>query len=229
MERRQFLSYMGIAAIGSVLGIAAAPLRSGKKLLRPPGEIGEDKFLSACIKCGLCVQICPVNAIHLADITEGLSAGTAFIDPRHGACDFSCVGIQCVLVCPSGALVHERAQNAEKVRIGLAELRPDLCLLVNNRLYSGPEHHNYNPSDYKWKVNPDSYRKEVCQLCADKCPIGPGAIDIEEKKDIKTGKTYQSPVVKAGCTGCGVCEMVCPVEPAAIVIIPEKRWNAKNV
>lgn len=229
MKRRLFLSYIGIAVAGGTVGTAAAPFLGNEKgLLRPPGEIGEKKFLSACIKCGLCVQICPVNAIHLADITEGLSAGTAFIDPRHSACDFSCVGIQCVLVCPSGALIHENAQNAERVRIGLAVLKPDLCLLVNNRLYTGSDPHNYKRSDYKWKVNSDSYRKEICELCADKCPIGPGAISIEEKKDLKTGKIYQTPVVYAGCTGCGVCEMVCPVTPAAIVVIPEKKWSEKN-
>jgi ferredoxin-type protein NapG len=25
-------------------------------------------------------------------------------------------------------------------------------------------------------------------------------------------------VIEDGCVGCGVCEMICPVEPAAIVI-----------
>lgn len=34
--------------------------------LRPPGAIDEDNFLYGCIKCGLCVQICPVQAIKLS-------------------------------------------------------------------------------------------------------------------------------------------------------------------
>ncbi len=230
MKRRLFLSYVGIAAAGGIVGTISVPfLKNRKDMLRPPGAINENRFLAACIKCGLCVQICPVKAIHLADITEGLSAGTAFIDSRHSACDFSCVGIQCVLVCPSGALIHEKAQNAEMVRIGLAVLKPNICLSVNNKLYTGSTPHNYNTEDYKWKVHPDSYRKELCRLCADECPIGPGAIDIEGKKDTKTGKTYQTPIVHAGCTGCGVCEMVCPVNPAAIVIIPRKKWSSENV
>ena len=32
------------------------------------------------------------------------------------------------------------------------------------------------------------------------------------------GTTRMYPVVKEGCVGCGVCEMICPVERAAIVV-----------
>jgi ferredoxin-type protein NapG len=95
-------------------------------------------------------------------------------------------------------------------------------------LYTGSDPHNYKPSNYKWKVNPDSYRKEVCELCADKCPIGPGAISMERKKDPETGEIYNTPVIHAGCTGCGVCEMVCPVEPTAIVVVPGRNWSEKD-
>jgi ferredoxin-type protein NapG len=30
------------------------------------------------------------------------------------------------------------------------------------------------------------------------------------------------PVIQAGCVGCGVCEMICPVEPSVIVIDLDK-------
>jgi ferredoxin-type protein NapG len=33
-------------------------------------------------------------------------------------------------------------------------------------------------------------------------------------------------VVREPCVGCGVCEMVCPTEPAAIVIDPRRGWEA---
>ena len=76
---------------------------------------------------------------------------------------------------------------------------------------------------------------EVCDLCVRLCPIeirmaqceagkppsgdpnqGPPRHDIELKP---TGSANALlPVVGDGCVGCGVCEMVCPVEPTAIVI-----------
>jgi ferredoxin-type protein NapG len=32
-------------------------------------------------------------------------------------------------------------------------------------------------------------------------------------------------VVGEACVGCGVCEMVCPEEPACIVIEPRAVWS----
>ena len=52
---------------------------------------------------------------------------------------------------------------------------------------------------------------EECQLCVDKCPLGLRAIEIPflgAPVEVKTD----------GCTGCGVCEMVCPTDPRAIVV-----------
>ena len=37
------------------------------------------------------------------------------------------------------------------------------------------------------------------------------------------GSRATMPVIKDGCVGCGVCEMVCPVEPPAIVIDIDRR------
>jgi ferredoxin-type protein NapG len=41
-----------------------------------------------------------------------------------------------------------------------------------------------------------------------------------ELRPIETedGVTRMRPVILEGCVGCGVCEMICPVEPAVIVI-----------
>jgi len=110
INRRQFLKASASAVISlAVVGSAAYYFKDKKSilekgLLRPPGSRAEEDLLFACIKCGLCVQICPVHAIKLADWNDGLAYGTPYIDPNVQACDFSCDAIQCAETCPTAAI-----------------------------------------------------------------------------------------------------------------------------
>jgi len=107
INRRQFLRNGAISVTAlTAVGLGANYLskkhdEAETHLLRPPGAVDENTFLYACIKCGLCVQICPISAVKLAGIGEALSYGTPYIDPREQACDFSCDAMQCVETCPS--------------------------------------------------------------------------------------------------------------------------------
>jgi len=53
---------------------------------------------------------------------------------------------------------------------------------------------------------------EDCSVCIQQCPMGEKAIALDEH-DIVT-------VNPEGCTGCGVCAMVCPAPMRAIMILP---------
>lgn len=50
------------------------------------------------------MQVCPVEAVKLADLIDGVGVGVPYIDAREQACDFSCDGDQCVLACPTDSL-----------------------------------------------------------------------------------------------------------------------------
>ena len=106
--RRKFLQSVGLA--GGVIGLSLLgyiPVSSAKTpRLRPPGALNESDFLSSCIKCGQCVQVCPVQAIKLGDLNDGFGVGVPYIDAREQACDFSCDAVQCVLACPTLSLIH---------------------------------------------------------------------------------------------------------------------------
>ncbi len=164
--RRQVLHTLLLS--GGVLGAALAgwlpPAYAQHKRLRPPGALDEKDFLASCIKCGQCVQVCPVNAIQLADLVDGFGVGVPFIAARDQACDFSCDAVQCILACPTGALTYHKPEflpvregatlaakpilkakekDAEPTlnlheRIGVARLtRPESCLATQGKGFKG--------------------------------------------------------------------------------------------
>jgi ferredoxin-type protein NapG len=234
-QRRQVLR-AGLLTAGLLLlqPLAFLPVvRKWRARLRPPGALEESRFLAACIKCGQCVQVCPVQAIELADAGDGLGVGTAYIDARSQACDFSCDALSCVLACPTGALSHEIAAK-EEVRCGLARLaRPDACLARQGKPFRGQARGarfegllRYEEVD-RWTpipVRDHPYDRSVCDLCVLQCPIGEAALRLEPLTD-DGADARRTPVVGEGCVGCGVCEMICPEEPACIVVDARKTWN----
>ncbi|MDR0233840.1 MAG: 4Fe-4S dicluster domain-containing protein [Zoogloeaceae bacterium] len=259
--RRKFIrSAMLLAGVigASLLGVVPV-VRGWVKRLRPPGALDEKDFLASCIKCGQCVQVCPVSAIKLGEIDEGYGIGVPFIDAREQACDFSCDAVQCILACPTGSLTYEkpaffpvregaklsrpptlkaRANEPEpeinlKERMGLARLtRPEACLAMQGKGFSGPARGTafkgrmrYMDVD-RWKpipVRDHPYERELCDLCVTECPIE-DAIALEADADGRF-----RPVVREQCVGCGVCEMICPAEPAAIEIETRALWKAEEV
>ncbi len=251
-SRREFLRSAGLAAgILTVSMFGYYPVAQGISFrLRPPGAIktpdDEQKFLASCIKCGQCVQVCPVEAIKLTDLDDGFGIGTPYIDPRAQACDFSCDGLQCVLACPTGALTHDLDYPADS-RMGFARIdKPASCLAAQGKGFTGIA----RGAEFKGKLRYDEidrwnpialrehpYDLELCDLCVRQCPIEIRIAQCEagtppsndpnqcppqhaiklEPIENSDGVQRMRPVILDGCVGCGVCEMICPVEPTVIV------------
>ena len=219
--------------------LAAIPIvRRLRDRLRPPGALDEKRFLGACIKCGQCVQVCPVQAIVLADATEGFGVGVPYVDARKQACDFSCDALSCILACPTGALSHD-LKAKEEVRMGVARLaRPDACLARRGEPFRGLARGNefdgilrYEEID-RWNAIPvrdHGYDREVCDLCVVECPVGETALRLVPLDPEDGGAPgLFTPEVHRGCVGCGVCEMICPAEPAAIVVEPRAVFAGRG-
>ena len=225
-DRRRFLrSVMVGSAVtcAALAGLLEHRFAKGAARLRPPGAIDEEDFLAACIKCGQCVQVCPVKAIELADLGDGVGNGVPYVVARDQACDFSCDATQCILACPTGALSHS-IDKKEQVKMGRAKLVvADACLATKGKGIKGPARGDAHPGVLRypeidrWKAQPiasHDYDIEVCDLCVRHCPIE-GAIALEKLSGDPADKRHR-PIVKDACVGCGVCEMMCPTEPVAI-------------
>ena len=225
-ERRVFmattLQSMGLAALGGLLwsgysdSVKASPL-----VLRPPGAIKEEDFLSACIKCGLCAEAC-VNrdtnrdtqtgeqkegTLQMAKGGDAALIGTPYFVPTEVPC-YMCEDIPCVPVCPSGALDMPSLLNESKelditkASMGLAVVHKESCVAF-------------------WGIQ--------CDACYRACPLLDTAITLDYQKNDRTGKhAFLLPVVHdTACTGCGLCELACVTEKPAIFVLPNDIAKGK--
>lgn len=99
-------------------------LPADRPLLRPPGALPEEEFLSTCISSGRCIHSCPVSAIQWGYSDDPSRDRKPFIDVRRQAC-VVCEHLACMNACPSGAL---KLVAKEEIRMGLAQLRDDVCV-----------------------------------------------------------------------------------------------------
>ncbi len=205
--RRRFLSEVvaaagGVALLGMGLGLYSRQVSSlPAQAIRPPGAGSESDFLSACVRCGLCVRDCPYDTLKLAEVGEAVAVGTPWFEARSVPCEM-CEDIPCVKACPTGALDPELTR-IDDARMGLA-------VVVD-------------------KENCIAFRGLRCEVCFNVCPVRGKAITLEMQHNIRSGKHAMFiPVVHSSdCTGCGKCEHACILEEAAIKVFSVQLAKGK--
>lgn len=229
LDRRDFIqkSTLGIFSLIAAVSIPLAPYLNSKELnLRPPGAVKENEFLSLCIKCGQCAQVCPYHSIELADITKGHGIGTPYIDPMIRAC-YLCTALPCVLACPTNALNHD-TEKPQDVQMGVAVFKfSNKCIGISteevtrediNRIYKHP-HTNKLENEILEKL--EEYEDKQCTICADLCPYPNSILAIQMIDD--SANNGKRPKINSSCVGCGVCAELCPT--SAIIIEPKLTYN----
>ena len=140
MKRRELFKSMfkvasSVVVSGTALSLIVNQFRRDKfktkaegepTVLRPPGALDEEAFLSKCIRCQECTQACPKNCIKLSGSMDETEFGTPFINPRLNACDLC---LKCTEVCPTGAL--QKVEKKEDVKMGLAVVNELTCVSHN--------------------------------------------------------------------------------------------------
>lgn len=199
-SRRRFMQdtarmVSAVSLLGLGLGVYTRQTYSlPSTALRPPGVKNEKDFLSACIRCGLCVRDCPYDILKLSTFSDDVALGTPYFEARKIPCEM-CEDIPCVKACPTGALDQELT-NIDDARMGLAVIvDQETCL---------------------------NYQGLRCDVCHRVCPLINKAITLDPRHNQRSGKhTLFIPVVHSdSCTGCGKCERACVLEEAAIKVLP---------
>ena len=200
--RRRFLNNIAAAAGGATLLSFGLGLYSQQTsalpamALRPPGALAENQFLSACLRCGLCVRDCPYDTLKLGALGDGIASGTPYFAARKIPCEM-CENIPCVKACPSGAL-DQQLTDINKSRMGLAVLvDQENCL---------------------------NFLGLRCDVCYRVCPAIGQAITLVMRHNQRSDRhAMLIPTVHSEhCTGCGKCEKSCVLEAAAIKVLPLK-------
>ena len=129
---------------------------------------------------------------------------------------------KCVEVCPAEAILPLGADWGRAAGTPYIDARKQPCVLCDGLKCtqvcpSGALQPTFVNKDVKMGLavlDPAScvaHRGQGCDVCFRACPA-PGAIVIAAD-----GKVF---VEEEPCTGCGLCEHVCPTEPASIRVIP---------
>ncbi|KAA3610194.1 MAG: ferredoxin-type protein NapG [Calditrichaeota bacterium] len=210
INRKQFLAKIikgaGLTTIGGITwGSFVHELKAAPFVLRPPGALPEEDFQKQCIKCGMCVEACPYDALELATAGSNKPMGMPYFTPRKIPC-YLCEDIPCVEACPSDSLEEKLVTKEEdgklvwdinKSRMGIAVVDQENCIAY-------------------WGIQ--------CDACYRACPILDKAITLEYKRNERTGKhaMLMPEIHNDFCTGCGLCEHACVTEKASVYVLPRE-------
>jgi len=197
-SRRQLLASLGTAVIvAPLLHFTAGVDRKESLLVRPPGS-SEKLLTSRCIRCGLCLKVCPTGGLQpsqSATVWENL--WTPALVSRVGHCDYSCNA--CGQICPTGAIPDLTLAEKRRTVMGLAIIDEKRCI-------------------------PFAEGRD-CIVCEEMCPV-PGKAIVLEKKTFVNSEGKKTSVLLPrvrphSCIGCGICEHYCPVRgESAIRVFP---------
>ncbi|MBM0637103.1 ferredoxin-type protein NapG [Campylobacter sp. VicNov18] len=166
-------------------------------VLRPPGAEDKERFLSRCIRCGLCVKACPYDTLKLASLFDSAKNGTPYFKAREIPC-YLCEDMPCIKECPSDALDKRHLeQGIESLKMGIAIVDSASCVA-------------------HWGIQ--------CDACYRACPLIDRALKLDLKRNQRSAKhAFLLPSVDHEvCVGCGLCELACITQKPAIRVLPRE-------
>lgn len=190
-SRRTFLKAGAAAGAAVLLSPLFGRASTKSQVIRPPGALKEENFLSVCVRCGECMRVCPSQGLRPVLLEGSLYAlYTPKLVPRIGECQLCML---CWQVCPTGALVEV---DPSQMKLGTASVKRDTCLEWAHRQAC-------------------LVCQEVCPFQAIDV-VESGGKGRGEGRGRRGPQVNRSK-----CAGCGACENHCPTEPTSIAVSPE--------
>jgi polyferredoxin len=161
LSRRGLIIAGGGLLLASMWGVGAlAGAGRNPRLIRPPGALDEERFLTRCIRCGQCMRICPTNIIQPALWEAGVQGlWTPAVDYRIGrsGCQPNCIA--CGQVCPTAAIRPFSLDEKQGLRdfAGQGPIRMGAAFVDRGRCLP-------------WAMD------RPCLVCQEMCPVSPKAI-----------------------------------------------------
>ena len=187
LSRRGFLSTvaggLGIGFLVQTTPLAA--MQNKRQVIRPPGALPEDEFLTTCIRCGECMKSCLTNTLQPSLWEVGLAGlWTPRLDFRLAACEQECN--VCGKVCPTQAIRSLGLEEKTHAKLGTAVLRKEMCLVYaqDKLCLICDEICPYHAIVFR---TIEGYRRPVvipsrcngCGYCEERCPVeGDSAIVV---------------------------------------------------
>lgn len=166
----------GSKKVGNTPIKASSPFR-----VRPPGSLAEEQFLQKCVRCSLCMKVCPTSGLQPALTEAGIEGfWTPILVPRIGYCSQFCTA--CGDVCPTDAIQPFTPAEKKYLFIGRAYIDRSTCIVwaQDKKCLVCDEHCAYRA--LHWKVVDGLRRPFVndylctgCGECETKCPVQPVA------------------------------------------------------
>jgi ferredoxin-type protein NapF len=201
LNRRRLLGFgaLGLLWAGISVGdtgsktVGNSPIKaSSPARIRPPGSLREDLFLQKCVRCSLCMKVCPTNGLQPALSEAGIEGfWTPILVPRIGHCAQYCTA--CGDVCPTDAIQPFTPQEKKYLFIGRAYIDRSMCIVwaQDKKCLVCDEHCSYRA--LHWKVVDGLRRPFVneylctgCGECEAKCPVQPiAAIRVTTLGDLR--------------------------------------------
>lgn len=171
---------LGLAIGGASSGLLRLFGRDASRPLRPPRSADESTFKGLCTRCGNCIRSCPYGIIRRETGEHGVAGFlTPVLSFNKDYCREDCT--VCTRVCPSGALKNLDPGNKSKIRIGLARVDMNVCLLGEDRECSAcmrwcpynAIRYVFSEADYTLVPVIDADKCNGCGACENACPTNP--------------------------------------------------------